>query len=206
MGRRKEVDQILETLTKPGDGKVLSVPEIVKHLLNAVGEDPGREGLQRTPERFADAMAYFTQGYGEDPKSVINGAIFTEKNDEMVLLKDIDLYSLCEHHLLPFFGKCHIAYIPKNKIIGLSKLARVVEVFSRRLQVQERLTQQIAETLQEALDPIGVAVVIEAQHLCMIMRGIQKQNSIAVTSAMLGIFRRNAATRAEFLNLIKPNK
>lgn len=175
---------------------------LFRSLLSAIGEDPDREGLVRTPARMEEAFAFLTKGYEEDPKALINGALFEEENSEMVLVKDIDIYSLCEHHLLPFFGRAHVAYIPDKKIVGLSKLARMVELYSRRLQVQERLTQQIAETLDEILNPRGVAVVIEAQHLCMLMRGVQKQNSVAITSAMLGIFRRNIATRAEFMNLI----
>lgn len=179
--------------------------ETIKKLLVEIGEDPEREGLVKTPERVAAAYAYLTKGYQEDPEDVIAGALFTEDNREMVLLRDVDFYSLCEHHMLPFFGKCHLAYIPSNKIIGLSKLARLVEVYARRLQVQERLTAQIANTIMEALQPQGVAVVMEAVHLCMQMRGIEKQNSVAVTSAMLGVFKDNAVTRAEFLDLIHRN-
>lgn len=177
--------------------------EVVRHLLQGLGEDPQREGLQRTPERVAKSLRFLTQGYEIDPESVINDAKFTEKYNEMIVVKDIQLYSLCEHHLLPFWGKCHVAYIPTDKILGLSKIARLVEIFARRLQVQERLTTQIAEIIQRSLNPLGVAVVIEAEHLCMQMRGVQKQGSAAVTSEMLGAFRSNQATRAEFMHLIK---
>jgi len=177
--------------------------ELIRKLLSELGEDPSREGLEKTPQRVAKALRFLTDGYGKDPKEVINGAKFTEKYNEMILVKDIAIYSLCEHHLLPFWGKCHVAYIPKEKIIGLSKIARLVEIFARRLQVQERMTTQIAEVIQNNLDPLGVAVVIEAEHLCMQMRGVQKQGSSAVTSEMLGVFRNNEATRAEFMQLIK---
>jgi GTP cyclohydrolase IA len=172
-------------------------------LLKELGEDPSREGLERTPSRVAKALQYFTSGYGQDVHAVLNEALFTEEYDEMVVVKDIDFYSLCEHHLLPFFGKCHIAYMPGRKIVGLSKIPRLVEMFSRRLQVQERLTTQIAHTLDEVLEPRGVAVVVEALHMCMLMRGVEKQNSKAVTSAMLGAFRERPETRAEFMELIK---
>ncbi|MGD0339353.1 MAG: GTP cyclohydrolase I FolE [Bacteroidota bacterium] len=175
----------------------------IEQLLVHIGEDPGREGLLRTPHRVAKAYQFLTSGYSQDINAILSKAIFREKYNEMVIVKDIDFFSLCEHHLLPFFGKVHIAYIPKGKIVGLSKLPRIVEVFARRLQVQERMTQQIAETLYTALKPAGVAVVIEARHLCMMMRGVEKQNSIATTSAMLGEFHEDNKTRAEFLNLIK---
>ena len=181
------------------------IAKLIEALLKELGEDPSREGLKKTPERVEEALRYFTSGYGKDLKEIVNGAIFTENYDEMVIVKDIDVFSLCEHHLIPFIGKCHIAYIPNKKILGLSKLARLVEMYSRRLQVQERLTTQIAHTIQEALQPKGVGVVIEAIHLCMIMRGVEKQNSKAVTSAMLGGFRDRAETRAEFMELIKPH-
>lgn len=174
----------------------------IKDLLAQVGEDPAREGLQRTPRRVAKAYDYLTSGYRQDIKTLLNGAIFTEKYDEMVIVKDIDFFSMCEHHLLPFYGKAHIAYIPNGKIIGLSKIPRIVEMFSRRLQVQERMTQQIADTLYSVLEPDGVAVVIEGKHLCMMMRGVEKQNSVATTSAMLGSFRDDERTRNEFLKLI----
>lgn len=174
-----------------------------RELLKQVGEDPSREGLVQTPRRMARAVRYLTHGYSEDPAKVIGDAIFHENTQEMVLVRNIELYSLCEHHFLPFFGKAHVGYIPDGRIIGLSKLARVVEIFSRRLQVQERLTQQIADCLVEHLQPLGVAVVIEAQHLCMMMRGVQKQSSTTITSAMEGTFRTNPSTRAEFLNLLR---
>lgn len=171
--------------------------------LKELGEDPKREGLLRTPSRVAKSLRFLTKGYQENVSEILNGALFTEDNDEMVTMRDISLYSLCEHHLLPFFGKCHVAYIPKHKIVGISKLARLVEMFARRLQVQERMTKQIADTLHQALDPMGVAVVIEAQHMCMQMRGVQKRGSVVVTSHMLGAFRNNQSTRQEFMNLIK---
>jgi GTP cyclohydrolase I len=177
--------------------------ELIRKILSELGEDPRREGLAKTPERVARSLRYLTEGYQKDPKEVINGAQFVENYNEMILVKDIAIYSLCEHHLLPFWGKCHVAYIPDKKIIGLSKIARLVDVFARRLQVQERMTTQIANVIEEHLKPLGVAVVIEAEHLCMQMRGVQKQGSVAVTSEMLGAFRKNESTRAEFMNLIK---
>ena len=175
----------------------------VRALLQALDPEPDREGLARTPERVARALAFLTRGYDEDPRRVINGALFTEDYSEMIVLKDIDFYSLCEHHILPFFGKAHVAYLPDRHIVGLSKLARLVEVFARRLQVQERMTSQIANTIAEQLTPLGVGVVLEAEHLCMRMRGVEKQNSTVVTSAMLGVFRKNAQTREEFVTLIR---
>ena len=178
--------------------------ELIRNLLGKIGEDPEREGLRRTPERFEQAMKFLTSGYRQDPREVLQRAIFHETYDEMVTVKDIDLFSLCEHHLLPFFGKCHVAYIPRKKIVGLSKIARVVELYSRRLQIQERLTQEIATAIMDTLQPHGVAVVVETFHLCMIMRGVEKQNSKAVTSAMLGVFRTRQSTRMEFMELIKP--
>lgn len=171
-------------------------------LLEQVGEDPTRQGLTKTPERVADSMRFLTQGYRRDVSEEIGDAVFDSDNREMVLVRDIDFYSLCEHHLLPFFGRAHIAYLPDGKIVGLSKLARIVDVFARRLQVQENLTTQVAQCLQEHLQPKGVAVVLEAQHLCMMMRGVEKQNSLTVTSEMVGEFRDNPSTRTEFLNLI----
>jgi GTP cyclohydrolase I len=189
---------------RPSDDTGATLEGVIRDLLKEIGEDPSREGLERTPERVAQAYRDLTSGYAQDVAEVLNGALFTEEYDEMVVVKDIDFYSLCEHHLLPFFGKCHIAYMPSHKIVGLSKMPRLVEMFSRRLQVQERLTTQIAQTINEVLQPRGVAVVMEALHMCMLMRGVEKQNSKAVTSAMLGAFRENAGTRAEFMELIKP--
>ena len=177
--------------------------ELIRHILKALGEDPDREGLVKTPHRMAQALTFLTQGYRMDPKQVINDALFTEDYEEMILQKDIDFFSLCEHHLLPFFGKAHVAYIPHHKIVGISKLARLVDVYARRLQVQERLTNQIANTIMERLDPLGVAVVIEAEHLCMRMRGVEKQNSIIITSTLLGAFRTREETRNEFMTLIR---
>jgi GTP cyclohydrolase I len=177
--------------------------DLVKKLLVQLHEDPNREGLLDTPKRVEQALTFLTSGYTADIDQVLNNALFTVDYSEMVIVKDIDFYSLCEHHLLPFFGKCHVAYIPSTRVIGLSKIPRLVEVFSRRLQVQERLTSQIADTISEKIAPLGVAVVVEATHLCMSMRGVQKQNSFAVTSAMVGAFRDNARTRMEFLELIK---
>lgn len=179
------------------------VREAIELMLAEMGEDPTREGLAQTPERVAKALNFLTSGYDTDIDAVVNNALFTVDYSEMVIVKDIDFYSLCEHHLLPFFGKCHVAYLPREKVIGLSKIPRLIEVFSRRLQVQERLTNQIAKTLSAALDPLGVGVVVEATHLCMLMRGVEKQNSFAVTSAMLGNFRSDARTRMEFLELLK---
>jgi GTP cyclohydrolase I len=176
---------------------------VVKEMLGLLGEDPKREGLQRTPERVMKSLKYLTQGYQVDPKEILKNAVFKEPYDEMVIVKDIEIFSLCEHHLLPFYGKAHIAYIPNGKIIGLSKIPRVVEVFSRRLQVQERLTTQIAECLMNALNPKGVAVVIEALHLCMSMRGVSKADAYTITSSMLGAFRKDARSRSEFLSLIR---
>jgi GTP cyclohydrolase I len=179
-----------------------SLEELTRELLVRLGEDPQREGLVKTPERFAKAFQYLTKGYNEDPAEVLNGALFTVDYDEMVIVKDIEMFSLCEHHMLPFFGKVHIAYIPKGKVLGLSKLPRLVEVFARRLQVQERLTVEIAEAIQQAIQPMGVGVVIEARHLCMMMRGVEKQHSATVTSSMIGAFRAQQ-TRQEFLALIR---
>ena len=178
------------------------VKDLVKTLLTEIGEDPEREGLLSTPIRVAKAYEFLTRGYQQDIDEVLNGAIFNEKYDEMVLVKNIDFYSMCEHHLLPFYGKVHVAYIPNGKIVGLSKIPRIVEVFARRLQVQERMTQQIADTIAKYLQPIGVAVVAEAFHMCMMMRGVEKQNSSATTSAMHGVFQDDARTRMEFLDLI----
>jgi GTP cyclohydrolase I len=177
--------------------------DLIRQLLVELGEDPAREGLARTPLRVEKALKFLTSGYAADIDAVLNNALFTVDYSEMVIVKDIDFYSLCEHHLLPFFGKCHVAYIPQQRVIGLSKIPRLVDVFARRLQVQERMTNQIAETIREKVDPLGVAVVCEGTHLCMSMRGVEKQNSCAVTSAMLGSFRENTRTRMEFLELIR---
>jgi GTP cyclohydrolase I len=176
--------------------------DLIKNLLFEIGEDPNREGLLSTPKRVAEAYEFLTKGYKQDIQEVLNNAIFNEKYDEMVLVKNIDFYSMCEHHMLPFYGKVHVAYIPDGKIVGLSKIPRIVEVFARRLQVQERMTQQIADTIDKYLQPIGVAVVSEANHMCMMMRGVEKQNSSATSSAMHGVFKDDARTRSEFLNLI----
>ena len=175
----------------------------IREILKSIGEDPDREGLLRTPHRVAQALSFLTRGYAMDPEKVINDALFTEEYEEMIVQKDIDFYSLCEHHLLPFFGKAHVAYIPHHKIVGVSKLARLVDIYARRLQVQERLTNQIATTIMEKLDALGVAVVLEAEHLCMRMRGVEKQNSIVITSSLLGAFRTRQETRSEFMTLIR---
>ena len=174
----------------------------VRKILVELGEDPSRDGLQKTPQRVESSLRYLTSGYGQDADAILNDALFDVPYDEMVIVKDIELFSLCEHHLLPFFGKCHIAYLPDTKVIGLSKIPRLVDMFARRLQVQERLTMQIAETINNKIHPRGVGVVVEAQHLCMIMRGVEKQHSVAVTSSMLGAFKDDQNTRSEFLNLI----
>ena len=182
--------------------KDVSTEEIYREILRRIGEDPNRDGLLRTPGRVEKSMAYLTKGYQEDPQQMLRAALFDVDYDEMVIVKDVEMFSLCEHHMLPFFGKVHVAYIPKGKVVGLSKIARLVEVFSRRLQVQERMTRQIADAIQDAIAPQGVGVVIEARHLCMMMRGIEKQNSSTVTSAMIGCFREKE-TRAEFLSLVR---
>jgi GTP cyclohydrolase I len=183
-----------------------SIADLVRKMLVQLGEDPNREGLRRTPERFEKALRYLTSGYRQDPDKILNGAMFSVCYDEMVVVKDIEVYSLCEHHLLPFFGKCHVAYLPNKKVLGLSKIARLVNMYARRLQIQERLTSQIAQALEEKLSPQGVAVIIEARHLCMVMRGVEKQNSKALTSAMLGAFRESKQTRDEFLSLVRGGK
>ena len=179
------------------------VKTAIEVLLAEIGEDAERDGLVRTPERVAKSLEFLTSGYSQDIEAVLNGALFSVDYSEMVIVKDIDFYSLCEHHLLPFFGKCHIAYLPRDRVVGLSKIPRLVDVFSRRLQIQERLTNQIAQVIEETLKPLGVGVVVEASHLCMLMRGVEKQNSFALTSAMLGAFRDDARTRMEFLQLLK---
>lgn len=180
-----------------------SLPDLFREVLERIGEDPEREGLQRTPQRVASALEYLTRGYSQNAEEVLRKALFTVDYDEMVIVRDIEMFSLCEHHMLPFFGKVHIAYLPNGKVIGLSKMPRLVDIFARRLQVQERLTTQIAEAIQDVIEPQGVGVVIEAKHLCMMMRGVEKQHSSAVTSAMLGLLRDCAQTREEFLSLIR---
>jgi GTP cyclohydrolase I len=187
---------------RPQTFETAQFANLVRKQLQIVGEDPARDGLEKTPQRVAKAFDELTRGYRQDPREVVNGALFDVKSDEMVIVRDIDFYSLCEHHLLPFFGKCHIGYLPKERVIGLSKLPRLVDVFARRLQVQERLTVQIAETVLELTGAHGVGVVIEAQHLCMQMRGVEKQSSVALTSSMLGSFRDDSRTRSEFLTLV----
>jgi GTP cyclohydrolase I len=177
--------------------------DLYKDLLAKVGENPAREGLLDTPDRAAKAMAFLTQGYHQKLEDVINDAVFTVEDNHMIIVKDIELYSLCEHHMLPFFGKCHIGYIPEGKVLGVSKLARIVDLFARRLQIQERLTNEVAQSIMSTITPEGVGVVVEAQHLCMMMRGVEKQNSNMITSAMIGSFRRDVSTRNEFLQLIK---
>ncbi|MBC7187757.1 MAG: GTP cyclohydrolase I FolE [Calditrichaeota bacterium] len=179
------------------------IRELVDAMLRALGEDPSRPGLQKTPERVEKALTFLTQGYAQDPEEILQKAIFDERYDEMVIVKDIEVFSLCEHHLLPFFGRCHVGYLPKGRIVGVSKIPRVVDVYARRLQLQERLTTQIADALWKHLEPYGVAVVIEARHLCMMMRGVEKQNSVMTTSAMRGVFQSERATRMEFMELIR---
>jgi GTP cyclohydrolase I len=182
-----------------------STEELVRELLLRVGEDPTREGLERTPLRVSRALRYLTSGYEMDLNKILHEALFTVDYDEMVIVKDVEMFSLCEHHMLPFFGRCHVAYVPRGKVIGLSKIPRIIDTFARRLQVQERLTTQVAETIQELIHPQGVGVVVEARHLCMMMRGVEKQHSSAVTSHMLGVFRDQEQTRHEFLSLIRQN-
>ncbi len=186
--------------------KTDSIADAMRRILAQLGDDPGRQGLRHTPERFEKALRHLTSGYHQDIKKLLNGALFDVQYDEMVIVRDIELFSLCEHHLLPFFGTCHVAYLPNRKVVGLSKIPRLVNMFARRLQVQERLTSQIAEALMEHLEPRGVGVVVEARHLCMAMRGVEKQHSQTVTSAMLGEFRENARARGEFLSLIREQK
>jgi len=179
-----------------------TIATLMRRIIEMLGEDPNRDGLKNTPERFEKAMRFLTKGYDQNPDKVLNGAMFSVCYDQMVVVKDIEMYSLCEHHMLPFFGKCHVAYLPNKKVVGLSKIPRLVNLYSRRLQIQERLTNQIAQAIEKAISPLGVGVVIEARHMCMVMRGVEKQNSQAVTSAMLGSFRDNQQTREEFLSLI----
>jgi GTP cyclohydrolase IA len=189
--------------TEPTTLTSASFEDLVKEMIVRLGEDPAREGLVLTPERAHKALKFLTKGYNEDPETLLKGALFHEKYDEMVIVKDVEMFSLCEHHMLPFFGKVHVAYIPNGRVIGLSKIPRLIELFSRRLQIQERLTTQIAETIQKVVEPQGVGVVIEARHLCMMMRGVEKQHSAAVTSSMLGCVRDSEETRSEFLSLIR---
>jgi len=202
MTRDKETNMAKNVIEAPTVGEA-TFAELVREMIARLGEDPSREGLQRTPERVEKALQHLTKGYTEDPEQLLNSALFTVTYDEMVIVKDIEMFSLCEHHMLPFFGKVHIAYIPNGKVIGLSKLPRLVEIFARRLQVQERLTTEIAETLMKVVQPQGVGVVVEARHLCMMMRGVEKQHSATVTSAMFGCFRDEKETREEFLSLIR---
>lgn len=203
--RRSSISRMedLPPVSPPHDIAVMT--NLVSQLLKALGESPRRNGLLKTPERVAKALLFMTKGYHEDIERLLNGALFPIEYDEMVIVKDIDFFSMCDHHMLPFFGKCHVGYLPNKKVVGLSKIPRVVDAFARRLQVQERLTTQIAETLKRKLDAHGVAVVMEARHLCMMMRGVEKQNTLAVTSSMLGAFRTQDQTRNEFLKLIRRN-
>jgi len=195
----KNLEKAKETPTLTSAG----YDDLVREMLVRLGEDPTREGLADTPARVQKAMKFLTKGYDEDPEALLKGALFTVNYDEMVIVKDVEMFSLCEHHMLPFFGKVHVAYIPNGRVIGLSKIPRLIELFSRRLQIQERLTTQIAETIQKVIEPQGVGVVVEARHLCMMMRGVEKQHSAAVTSSMLGCFRNEEETRSEFLSLIR---
>ncbi len=200
MKSNKAVVQLLSP--KPEEGAALEIAPLVHEILSRLGEDPRREGLSRTPRRVEQALRFLTSGYRMDVAKIVNGALYDVKYDEMVVVKDIEFFSMCEHHMLPFYGKMHVAYLPKNKVIGLSKIPRIVDVFARRLQIQERLTQQVARTIQEAVDPVGVGVICEARHFCIMMRGVEKQHSGAMTSAMLGAFRTRKDTRDEFLALV----
>src|ERR1700688_4488707 len=199
---RKQVEELMLDDAGGAEAKK-SIVDSVRKIIEAVGEDPNRDGLRRTPERFEKAFRFLTSGYQQDPEKLLNGAMFSVCYDQMVLVKDIEFYSLCEHHLLPFFGKCHVAYIPDKKVVGLSKIPRLVNMFARRLQIQERLTNQIANAIQSKIAPLGVGVVVEGRHLCMVMRGVEKESSQTVTSAMLGSFKDNPKTREEFLSLIR---
>ena len=196
MKSNKGAVEIMQAHTEPGFAGQ------VREILSSLGEDPAREGLQRTPHRVEQALRFLTSGYRTDVQKIVNGALYEVKYDEMVVVKDIEFFSLCEHHLLPFFGKIHVAYLPRNRVIGLSKIPRIVDVFARRLQIQERLTQQVAQTIQDTIEPVGVGVICEARHFCMMMRGVEKQHSGAMTSAMLGAFRDLKETRDEFLSLV----
>src|SRR6202163_3311779 len=201
MSEKSKHTEELALTDATGVEKSESIADLVRRMLQLIGENPDRDGLRHTPERFEKALRFLTSGYHQDPEKLLNSAMFTVCYDQMVLVKDIEVYSLCEHHLLPFFGKCHVAYIPDKKVVGLSKIARLVNMYARRLQIQERLTSQIAKAIEEKLSPQGVGVIVEARHLCMVMRGVEKQNSVATTSAMLGAFRENKQTRDEFLAL-----
>ena len=205
-GAAKRVMTMPKTTLQEQNEVEAALEKAYLEVIEKIGEDPDRDGLKRTPERMAKAIRFLTRGYQEDPAQLLRGALFEVDYDEMVIVKDIEMFSLCEHHMLPFFGKVHVAYLPKGKVIGLSKIPRLVDIFARRLQVQERLTKQIAEAIQDAIHPIGVGVVIEARHLCMMMRGVEKQHSAAVTSSMLGAFRNEQETREEFLSLIRSGK
>ena len=204
----KKAPESVSGITNDGILTEATLADLYREVLLRIGEDPDRDGLKRTPERVEKAIQFLTRGYDENPTKLLRDALFDVDYDEMVIVKDVEMFSLCEHHMLPFYGKVHVAYLPKGKVIGLSKIPRLIDVFARRLQVQERLTKEIADTIQQAIDPIGVGVVIEARHLCMMMRGVEKQHSATVTSAMLGAFRDDQQTRGEFLSLIgssKPN-
>ena len=202
-GTRQRKTSMASSKAVVGNGHPDAMESSIRQLLTQMGEDPDRSGLEETPKRVAKSLAFLTRGYHQDVDALLNGALFPIEYDEMVIVKDIDFFSLCEHHLLPFFGKCHVGYIPRKHVVGLSKIPRIVEAFSRRLQVQERLTVQIAQVLQDKLKPHGVGVVMEARHLCMSMRGVERQNTIAVTSEMQGVFRKQQQTRDEFLKLIR---
>ncbi len=200
---RKHIEELALT-ESDAKARADSIAGHIRKIIQSIGEDPERDGLRHTPERFEKAFRFLTSGYHQDPEKLLNGAMFSVCYDQMVLVKDIEFYSLCEHHLIPFFGKCHVAYIPDKKVVGLSKIPRLVNMFARRLQIQERLTNQIANAIQQKIAPLGVGVVIEARHLCMVMRGVEKESSKTVTSSMLGSFKENPKTREEFLSLIRP--